>query len=163
VHREPVFRFLWRLAGNPHDAEDLLQDTFVTFWRKRDQFRGDGRLLGYLRRIAWRTYLNSRSRISARRPPRPLDEAAESANGEDPLTETEERDARAFFRAAVERELRRLPDGPREAFLLFRFEGMTVREVAETTESPPKTVESRIRRATELLAARLKRHRDQVI
>lgn len=87
----------------------------------------------------------------------------EKADGKDPVLETEERDARAWFRAAVERELRALPDGPREAFLLFRFEGMSVREVSETTETPRKTVESRIRRATELLSVRLKPHRDQVI
>ena len=55
-----------------------------------------------------------------------------------------------------------LPEGPREAFLLFRFEEMTVAEIATVTDTPRKTVESRLRRATELLAARLRRYRDQL-
>ena len=71
-HRDAVYRLLVRLARNPHDAEDLLQETYLTFWRKRAQYRGDGSLAGYLKRIAYRTFLNARSRIAARRPPLPL-------------------------------------------------------------------------------------------
>ena len=52
------------LTGNRHDAEDLLQDTFARLWRKRDQFRGDGSLEGYVRRISYRVFLNARSRLS---------------------------------------------------------------------------------------------------
>ena len=52
-----------------------------------------------------------------------------------------------------------LPDGPREAFVLFRFECMTCAEIAATTDAPVKTVETRLRRATELLAARVGKYR----
>jgi RNA polymerase sigma-70 factor (ECF subfamily) len=161
-HREPVFRFLWRLTGNPHDSEDLLQETFVTFWRKRSQYRGEGSLLAYLRRIAYRTYLNSRSRKSARLPHLSLDErAGEGSPGEQPgVDETDERD---FLLARVKEALRALPDGPRDAFVLFRFEGMTVAEVSAATEAPLKTVESRLKRAHDLLRGRLRQYRDQLM
>ena len=48
----------------------------------------------------------------------------------------------------------------REAFVLFRFEGLTVAEVSRTMAAPVKTTESRLRRATELLSARLRKHRN---
>jgi RNA polymerase sigma-70 factor (ECF subfamily) len=160
-HREPVFRLLWRLSGNPHDAEDLLQETFVTYWRKRRQFRGEGSLLGYLRKIAFRTFLNSRARLSAKRPPLPLLDQPDPAEP-GPEKAVDDEDTRRFLLQRVREALDTLPDGAREAFVLFRYEGMTVREVAETVEAPLKTVESRLRRAKQLLTQRLARYRDHL-
>ena len=51
-----------------------------------------------------------------------------------------------------------LPDGAREAFILFRFEGHSCAEIAEITGTPKKTVESRLTRAVQILSERLKRH-----
>lgn len=162
THKEPVFRFLWRLTGNPHDSEDLLQETFVTYWRKREQFRGEGSLLSYLRRIAFRTYLNARARLSAKQPPLSLEAVAEPEmpGGEGVAAE---RDDRRFLIQKVRDALSRLPDGTREAFLLFRFEGMAVAEVAQVTESPIRTVESRLRRAHQAVARRLSKYRDLLL
>lgn len=161
-HREAVFRFLWRLAGNAHDAEDLLQETFVRFWRKGAQYRGEGHLLAYLRKIAFRTWQNANARLSARRPPLPLREEALPGTGGG-MEALEDRDARGFLRVRVREALRTLPQGAREAFLLFRFEGMKVAEVAEVTGAPVKTVESRLRRAHRHLADRLRRYKDQLL
>jgi RNA polymerase sigma-70 factor (ECF subfamily) len=160
--REPVHRFLWRLAGNSHDAEDLLQETFVTLWRKRDQYRGEGAPLAYVRRIAYRTFLNSRSRIAARRPPLALDSVADVA-AEPEENPVDDRDRRSYLRRRVEEALASLPDAAREAFLMFRFEGMRVAEIAEVTETPVKTVESRLKRAHGHLAERLEKYRDQLL
>jgi RNA polymerase sigma-70 factor (ECF subfamily) len=162
AHRESVFRLLWRLTGNPHDAEDLTQETFVTHWRKRDRYRGDGSLEGYLRKIAFRRYLNSRSRLSARHPPVSLEEARLEADGRTEEV-VEDADAKRYFLGRVREALDALPDRVREAFVLFRFEGLTVAAVADTTGAPVKTVESRLKRATELLSARLRKHRDQIL
>src|SRR5262245_66243433 len=67
AHKNAVYRLLCRLSRDSHTAEDLLQETFVIVWRKRDQFRGDGSLEGWLRRIAYRTYLNARPRLERAR------------------------------------------------------------------------------------------------
>ncbi|MHC4473486.1 MAG: RNA polymerase sigma factor [Planctomycetota bacterium] len=160
AHRERVFRLLWRLTGDPHGAEDLLQETFIRFWRKRDQYRGEGSLAGYLCRIAYRTWLNARARMAAKRPPMSLDRVPEGSDP-GPDESVEEEDARSFLVGKVREALETLPEGAREAFLLFRFEDMTVAQVAEVTGTPVKTVESRLKRATEVLAARLRRYGDQ--
>ena len=65
-HRDDLFRFLYRLTRNATDADDLLQETFLIVWRKRAQFDSRGSLEGWLKRIAFRTYLNSRTRSDRR-------------------------------------------------------------------------------------------------
>jgi len=159
-HRDPVYRFLWRLTRDQHEAEDLTQETFVTFWRKQEQFRGEGSLQGYLRRIGYRLFLNSRSRLSAANPPLSLSQAPEaSAPGAEDLVDR--RESSEFLLSRVLTVLDSVPDRAREAFCLFRFEGMTVAQVADATSAPIKTVESRLKRAHELLSGKLRRYRDQ--
>jgi len=159
-HRDPVYRFLYRLTRDPHEAEDLTQETFVTFWKKQGQFRGEGSLQGYLRRIGYRLFLNARSRLSAVRPPRSLSQAPE-ASGPGDEEEVDRRESREFLVSRVLAALDSVPERAREAFLLFRFEGLTVAQVAEATAAPLKTVESRLKRAHELLSGKLRQYKDQ--
>lgn len=151
-HRDAVYRFLCRLCRHTADAEDLLQETYLTVWRKREQYRGDGSDLAYLRRCAFRLFLNQRAKQKRRaelapdrRPPEPSM----------PHRILEEQDARRLLLGRVRSAVEALPDGPREAFVMFRFEGMPCREIAEMTGVPVKTIETRIRRATQLLAEAL--------
>ena len=152
AHRDAVHRFLCRVSRNRSDADDLLQETFLAVWRKRDQFRGDGSHLAYLRRTDFRLYLNRRERRERRRALAPLKPGEPTPLPHDVADASE---ARAFLVDRVREALAALPDGPREAFIMFRFEGMPCREVAEVTDTNVKTVETRIRRATTLLEATL--------
>jgi RNA polymerase sigma-70 factor (ECF subfamily) len=155
-HADGVYRYLYRLAGDRHDAEDLLQETFARLWRKRAQYRGEGPLAGYLRRIAYRTYLNARTRIVRRRAQAPLDGIDPvDGNGcpsEIATREEEERRLHERVRLAIEA----LPDGWRDAFILFRFEGLAVKEIAKLLGLTPKAVEMRLARALKRVAASVK-------
>lgn len=152
-------RFLCHLTGNPSDAEDLLQDTFLTLWRKRDQFEGRGSPAAYLRKIAFRQFLNAvekRDRRASLAPP------AEEGLAEPAERALEENDSLGFLILRVRAAVRALPTGPREAFILFRFENLSCAEIAELTGAPVKTVETRLMRATQLLASRLRHLRDHL-
>ena len=46
--RDRTFRFLMRLTRNRADAEDLLQESFLTVWRKRDVYEARGSAGGFL-------------------------------------------------------------------------------------------------------------------
>jgi RNA polymerase sigma-70 factor (ECF subfamily) len=158
AERQPLLRFLYRLTHNASDAEDLLQETFLAVWRKREQFEGRGSLSGYLRSTAWHLYLNARERDDRRRalaPRAPAD--GETPTVADPDLEASE--SAGFLVERVRQELRVLPDGAREAFVLFRFEGLSCAQIAALTGAPLKTVESRVARATRQLAERLRPYR----
>jgi len=156
--RVPLFRFLLRLTRNTSDAEDLLQETFLTVWRKRDRYDGRGSVEGFLRRTAYRLFLNADQRRRRRAALAP-----ESRTQEVPRTpeepETESAETLGFLVQRVQEALQDLPEPTRAAFLLFRFEGLTCAQVAETLDCPQRTVETRIARATQLLAQRLRPYR----
>jgi RNA polymerase sigma-70 factor (ECF subfamily) len=158
TERDRLMRFLCHLTGNASDAEDLLQETFLTVWRKRDQFEGRGSAAGYLRRTAFHLFLNARTKQDRR------DAIARRTDvdpAHTPVSDVDEHvrhEARNALVARVRAAVDELPEGPREAFILFRFEGHTCTEIAEITGAPPKTIESRLARAVQILGARLKHH-----
>lgn len=157
--REGLFRFLWRLTGNASDAEDLLQDTFLTAWRKKDKFEARENAGAYLRRTAFRAFLNARRKSDRR--------AASAPRVEEPTTESAARtaaesDARACLAAHVRAAVDALPDDTREAFVLFRFEGLSCAEIARIAETTVDAVEGRIERAMKLLGARLRPHAEDL-
>lgn len=147
-----VQRFLMRLCGNSSDADDLAQETFLRIWRHRASFEGRGVAAAWLMKTAFRVYLSAREKrirrhaLGLARPP-----VASASNGH----AAEERESRQHVVERVREAVDGLPDGPREAFLMFRLEGLSIAQVAEITDAPPKTVETRIRRAVSLLAERL--------
>jgi RNA polymerase sigma-70 factor (ECF subfamily) len=154
AHRDGVFRLLYRLAGNRHDAEDLTQDTFVRLWRKRAQFRGDGSVEGYLRRIAYRTFLNARPRLAKGRG---VAEDVEPVDtNSDPSENASRADLKRYLLANVRRAVDDLPPSWRDPFVLFRYEGLKLREIAETLGITPKAAEIRVARALERVVARLR-------
>lgn len=161
--RDPLFRFLYRLTGSEAEADDLLQDTFLTVWRKRHLYEGRGSAAGFLRKTGFRLFLNARTTRDRRGPMTPIhdiDSAQSPARDDAPALERS--DAMDFLAERVREALGALPDTARQAFVLFRFEGFTCGEIAEVTGAPLKTVESRVRRATRALAERLRPYREDV-
>lgn len=161
--RDPLFRFLVRLTRNASDAEDLLQETFLTVWKKRALFEGRGSAAGFLRRTAYHLFLNQ-STLETRREhllPRSAgaQDALESALHGDPLSVREREETIGFLVQRVRGALDELPEATRTAFVLFRYEGLSCAEVAELQAAPQKTVETRIARATQLLAEKLRAYR----
>ena len=146
THRDAVHRFLSRLTRHAHDADDLTQETFLQLWRKRAQFRGEGSVGGYLRQIAYRTYLNARPRIERDRKRASIDGADAPTVEDDAKAVAARLDDEALVER-VRRVVEALPEGWREAFVLFRFEGLTCTEVADAMGLTPKAVERRLTRA----------------
>jgi len=168
AERDRVFRFLYRLTGNAADADDLLQEAFLTTWRHRSQFDGRGSAAGWLLRTAFRLHLNwrrkgtRRLRLAGRVEPLPVDPPAPPASRNGAAHSPESRDARAFLVERVKAALVSVPEDARTAFVMFRFEGISVSEIAAIVDCPPKTVETRIRRATLLLSESLRGLREQL-
>ena len=66
THVDRLYRAAWALCGSPHEAEDLVQETFVRVLSRPRLLRGDDEL-AYLMRVLRNTFLSSR-RTASRRP-----------------------------------------------------------------------------------------------
>jgi len=121
------------------DAEDVVQEAFVRFWRGQRGLSGEplALLLTSVRRAALDT-ARSRSRRASR-------EASAAAGADVPLFEPlGEGDDR---RIVIEAALARLPREQREVLALKIWGGLTFAEIAEQLGIPPNTAASRYRYA----------------
>src|ERR1700676_4385244 len=66
AHVDRLYRAAWALCGSPHEAEDLVQETFVRVLSRPRLLRNDDEL-AYLMRVLRNTFLSSR-RTASRRP-----------------------------------------------------------------------------------------------
>jgi RNA polymerase sigma factor (sigma-70 family) len=141
-NQTPVRRFLRRLCGDDWSrADDLAQETFWKAWRHIGSFRGDGRFLGWLFRIAWQLFVTQqRSRRDVVH--EPWDDARHA---------TEDASARIVDRHTLDQLLRVLRDEERAAIILHYRHDLTQAEIAEAMELPLGTVKTLIRRARQKL------------
>jgi RNA polymerase sigma-70 factor (ECF subfamily) len=139
-HVAVLYRVAFRLLGNAHDAEDVVQDAFRSAWTSRHLFdpaRSERAwLLAILRRRAadrWRQSRGPESSASGVLP----QPAAPAAR--DPFADE--------LSATMQRALDRLPVELRETLLLVVVGGLTHQEAADVQDIPLGTVLSRVSRA----------------
>lgn len=152
MHAARVHRMLVRVLGNPIDAEDVLQETFIKAWRALPRFRGEAQLSTWLYRIAMNEASRHRS-ARARHQALPLDdtvvEVADIGPGPPALAESAE------LRALLELFIRELPQPYREAVVLRDVEGLTNEEAADVLGLDIRNFKSRLHRGRMALRQRL--------
>lgn len=142
-HFARIHRAALMLTGNPWDADDLAQETFLVLARQSDRFAGRSRLYTWLYGILLNLERRERRRRGQRQTKlrvlwegeRPEARAAPPA--ETPIEAAEWKRSLWSFVA-------RLPDGQRQALVLRFSEQMSYDEIAETLGCPLGTVKSRI-------------------
>ena len=151
LHWDSVYRLLFRMTANPHDTEDLAQETFLRALRRRESFRAGTNARAWLLRIASNAFLDLCRRNKAARTqaldPVELDGHSDGKGGIAQIDEPQGRLAAAI--AA-------LPDIERLVFLLRVQEEQSYREIAEALDMPETTARWRMRQARRQLRERLK-------
>ena len=144
AHAGKLFSVACRMLGNPTDAEDLLQEIFLSAHRKLDGFRGESALGTWLYRLATNhclDYLRSRAARTSQVTDALDDEHGQFEPGRGGLAE------RAITRMDLERALAQLPEGCRAAFVLHDVQGLEHREVAEALGIAEGTSKSQVHKA----------------
>lgn len=146
-----LYRFLWLKLRHVQHAEDLVQETFFRLWKARDQLRAETRLEIYLFRIAANltTDFFRRSKLATAS----LESVALTLPAPNALETTIEHEQLAH---AVAEILTTLPDGPRTAFVLSRYENLSYAEIAEVMGLSIKTVEKHLGNALLILRQQLR-------
>lgn len=141
----PMFRVLLRFARDRAEAEDLLQDGFIRVYRDMAQFRGDGALGGWIRRIMVNTALSH-----LRKQRDFLRDTSDFSPFENHLR-TEEDFAANLDAETLMKYLQQLPPGYRTVFNLYAIEGFSHEEIAEQLGISIGTSKSQLFKAREYL------------
>ena len=159
THYEPVFRLVYAIIRNEHDARDVCQEVWLSVWKQLSTFRGEAKFTTWLHPIATRRavdHLRKRRRWFDRFLPfDPDDDTVESAP--EPVTTTNAREeAEQGERSAqLQRVLDTLPPKLRAVLALRELQGLSYDEIARATGVPAGTVMSRLYHARRLLAQKL--------
>jgi RNA polymerase sigma-70 factor, ECF subfamily len=146
AHHAPLYRYAYRLTGQPADAEDLTQQAFLLAQQKLHQLRETDRAGAWLFAIVRSCFLKA---CRQRRPTAQLGEwDADELPAEAP--EIDRVDQELLRMALAE-----LPDEFRLVVLMFYFEDLSYKDIAEQLDLPIGTVMSRLSRAKGHLRRRL--------
>ena len=157
-HLSQVWRVVWRIVRHDQDAEDVVQETFLTAWRSLGDFREEAALSTWLHRIAVTRALHHVERASERmrRVSRSIDDeetgpaaliALEGGRSrgaaESPLRQLESKELLARLQECLDK----LPAAWRAVLALRDVDALAYDEIARVLEVALGTVRSRLARA----------------
>jgi RNA polymerase sigma-70 factor (ECF subfamily) len=158
-HSHSVFRLAYRMTGNRHDAEEVVQEAFLRAYQKLEQFESRANFGTWVYRIA-ANYSIDRMRQrqkedSRRRTPNaedhdgmeddPLDRVPDAAPTPERLTQSVE------LKKQMEQALAALTHAERTAFVMRHWEGCGIEEIAEVLKSNSSAAKNTVFRAVQKL------------
>ena len=154
-------RLLSRFIQDPSEVEDVMQEAFIKAYRALPAFRGDSAFYTWLYRIGINTAKNYLAAMGRRAPTSTELEAEEAEGHEDgerlrDLNTPENLLLSREIADTVNSTIESLPEELRTAIQLREIEGMSYEEIANIMDCPIGTVRSRIFRAREAIAERLR-------
>lgn len=159
---DSLYNFAIRLANDPSDAEDLVQDTIVKAYRFFSSYERGTNAKAWLFRILKNSYINNYRKQSKQPYKVDYDEIStyyESVRSErSDTTDMEQIMYRELLDDEVTRALNKLPEDFRTVVLLCDIEGFTYEEIANMLDVPIGTIRSRLHRGRNLLRTSLSQY-----
>ncbi|MFI4938736.1 MAG: RNA polymerase sigma factor RpoE [Burkholderiales bacterium] len=160
-YQRKLLRLVSRLVRDQAEAEDAVQEAFIKAYRAIPQFRGDSAFYTWLYRIGINTaknYLVTQGRRAPTSTEANSEEAETFDDGEQlrDINTPESMLATKQIAATVNTAMDALPEELRVAITLREIEGLSYDEIAEAMGCPIGTVRSRIFRAREAVAEKLR-------
>ena len=169
LYADRVYRLAYGVTRNEADAQEIVQDVFLTVFRKHASFERRAALSSWIYRITMNAALNKRrgkrleveTSIDTELPSYTADGHREGSRAflvadwsQSPEAKTLSRETRALLAGAIER----LPDHYRAVLILRDVEGLSNEEVAAAVGDTVGSVKSRLHRARMVLREQLTRH-----
>ncbi|MEQ8787482.1 MAG: sigma-70 family RNA polymerase sigma factor [Pirellulaceae bacterium] len=154
-----------RFMGHEQDAQDVVQDAFLSAFKAINNFQGDAKLSTWLHRIAVNASL-MKLRSRKRNQERPIDDLLPKFQDNGHMADAAARWAVTHDTAVDSREMRelvrhgidQLPEAHRTILLLRDIEGHSTEETAKLLDITPGAVKTRLHRARQALRTLLDPH-----
>jgi RNA polymerase sigma-70 factor, ECF subfamily len=155
-HLDALYAMAIRLARNPDDANDLLQETVLRAYRFFHQFESGTNCRAWMLTILFNNFRNGYRKSSREQPASTADEFERKVENESLRTDPAGSNPEAMLsgrgmEGEVETALARLPAEFREAILLVDVEELSYQEVSGVLNIPIGTVKSRVSRGRAIL------------
>ncbi|MDO8434867.1 MAG: sigma-70 family RNA polymerase sigma factor [Candidatus Binatus sp.] len=155
-HLDALYSTAMRLARNPDDAHDLLQETALRAYRFFHQFEAGTNCRAWLLTILFNNFRNGYRRTAREQPASSAEDfehriELESIRGNHAESNPEALLAGYGMEQEVEAALAKLPDEFREALLLVDVEELSYQEISGVLNIPIGTVKSRVSRGRSML------------
>lgn len=164
AHEVRIYNFILRMVGNPDDAADIMQETFVNAWRSWGKFRGESQVFTWLYQIAYNNVKNW-YKVRDRRRGREsfsLDAPVGTDDDESMARDVADWSAlpdRLFLDKELDTLVRDAVDALtpeyRDVFVLSVWENMSYEEVAQVSGLTVPAVKTRLHRARLKIKLRL--------
>lgn len=156
-YEKRVYALTLRMCGNPADAQEAAQETFLSAWQSLPFFRGESSFSTWLYRLASNASVDLLRREKRRRA-LSLDDEALSLDIPDQRLSPQGEVERQELRELIETGLRELPEDYRAVLVLREIHQLSYQEISDTLEVDVGTVKSRINRGRKRLCAFLCKH-----
>ena len=158
-HMDVLYNYALRMTGNPNDASDLLQETYLKAYRFWEKYEKGTNIRAWLFRIMKNSYINRYRKESKEPDTVDYDEVKNFYNtirheSVDP-NDLQERLFGNLLEDEVAKALESLPEDFKTVVILCDIEGFTYVEIADFVECPIGTVRSRLHRGRKMLQAKL--------
>lgn len=149
---EPLSRFCMRFTNDQADAEEIVQDVFVTLWEKRNQININTSLNAYLYQSVRNKALNFKSHMDVRQAY--SDHILATSLNSKVNDEFAEQELSTMYETA----LANMPEKRRLVFEMSRNQGLKYAEIADKLNISIKTVEAHLSKALEDLREKLQEY-----
>ena len=149
-----VYTLGFRILGDRHLAEDVVQETFVKVMRSLETYRGDGPIAAWLYRIGYREAIAA----TRKRRETPFDPEEMLDAGDRTVASVEDAVLAAELTRRLDTAIGRLAEPLRSAFVLRDIEQLSTSEVAQSLGVSVSAVKMRLARARQALRVELKEY-----
>jgi RNA polymerase sigma-70 factor (family 1) len=147
---QSMVQYAWKILNDREDAEEMVQQVFVTVWEKRKEINVQTSMQSYLYRAVHNRSLNFIEKNKVRK--MYAEQNTETNTYAEPNTQLHHAELQTHFHLALEK----LPEQCRKVFELSRFEGLKYSEIASRMGIAVKTVENQMGKALRILREELK-------
>lgn len=161
MHKNEVYYFALKKMGNREDAEEIVQDTFVNVFKKIDTLKDKNAFKPWLYQICHRKCIEmyrKRGRI-VEREEEDYKEFENYLVEEDALSLPDVSLLTKEVSEAVLRLVEELPDTQKTTVLLYYFEELSIKEIAEIQECSENTVKGRLLYARKAIKTKIEKTR----